>query len=65
MKIQNNVFGKSQDYNTTMPPQEKRQLPEAKLKEVLDKKIHNHPTMQPAPKYSTNWLCYQLLQELF
>ena len=48
-----------------MPPQEKRQPPEAKLKEVLDKKIHNHPTMQPAPKYSTNWLCYQLLQELF
>ena len=29
MKIQNNVFGKSQDYNATIPPQEKHQRAES------------------------------------
>ena len=38
LKIQNNVFGKNQDYNTAMPRQEKCSGAESWLKEFLDKK---------------------------
>ena len=38
MKIQNDVFGESQDYNTKMSRQEKRQRAASYLKEVLGKK---------------------------
>ena len=39
-KVQNNVFGKSQDYNTTVSRQGKRQPTGSQLKEGLDKKYH-------------------------
>ena len=45
MNIQNNVFGKSQDYNTTIPLQEKRQRAESQLKEVWQKSS----LFQPCP----------------
>ena len=38
MKEQNNVFGKSQDYNATLSRQEKCQRAGSYLKEGLDKK---------------------------
>ena len=38
MKMQNNIFGKSQDYYATMSHVGKRQWPESELKEVPDKK---------------------------
>ena len=41
MKIQNNVFGKSQDYYTMMSRQEKHQRAASYLKEVLNKE-HPH-----------------------
>ena len=41
MKIQNNVFGKSDNYYTMMSRQEKRQRAESQLKEALNKKAHN------------------------
>ena len=54
MKVQNNVFGKSQDYNTAMSRQEKRQRAESWFKEILrKKKIPTPPTTHFLPKYST------------
>ena len=38
LKTWSNGFGKSQDYNTTMPPQQKRQRAESLSKEIFDKK---------------------------
>ena len=62
MKVQNNVFGKSQDYNTTISRQEKRKRAESQLKKVLDKKkILAPPTTHSSAKYSTQWLYYELL----
>ena len=38
MKIQIDVFEKSQDYNTAIPRQEKGQWAESELNEILDKR---------------------------
>ena len=61
MKVQNNVFGKSHDYNTTMSRQEKRQRAGSSLKEGLDKKNITPPATLSLPKYCTYCLYYELL----
>ena len=56
MKIQNNVFGKSQDYNKAIPRQKNLDVLKVSWMKPSTKKLSFHTIAHSSSKYSKYWL---------